>query len=143
VSNISSRPSRTSNKPPRATRRVATYRTTIESRRTTLPLKVDRAALKLWRRKRYMAQKDLASLIGVGWETIQRWELGESNIPGYLQLILERLDEIMLWHPDGPRMQDGKTLTGIETASPPPPQASVTNIADALRPAVRADARRR
>jgi hypothetical protein len=83
-----------------------------------LPVNLDYAALRLWRRMRYLTLKDLAAVLGIrSWITIQRWELGRTSVPPYLQLALERLDEIMIWHPDGARPKPNETFI-LEIAPP-------------------------
>jgi ribosome-binding protein aMBF1 (putative translation factor) len=116
------------NTPQTKVKRRRAYSDSVQARRLVLPLNVDRYALRLWRRKRYMGQGDLAALLDLSWMTITRWEHGESSIPSYIQLVLERLDEIMLWHPDGPRLKEGQQIVPIEVATPPPPGTRIPAV---------------
>jgi DNA-binding XRE family transcriptional regulator len=72
--------------------------------RTAMPARPDftAAELRAWRRQRWLSQPDLAQLLGVKRLTVGRWERGESAIPSFLRLALERLDQILVWSPDGP-----------------------------------------
>jgi hypothetical protein len=47
-----------------------------------------------------MTQPELAGLLGVAKNTAFRWESGESSVPPFLQLALERLDELHDWRPE-------------------------------------------
>src|SRR5215471_3239725 len=92
--------------------------TPADTRRPELNVYVDPFALRAWRRKRYLSQFDLGSLLGIDLITIQRWERGHHSIPPYLQLALERLEQLMFWHPDGARLKEGQTTDSVELHAP-------------------------
>jgi transcriptional regulator with XRE-family HTH domain len=60
---------------------------------------MNRLELRAWRRQRRMTQPGLAGLLGVSKNTEYRWESGESSMPPFLQLALERLDQVYDWAP--------------------------------------------
>ncbi len=62
---------------------------------------MNRLELKRWRRQRWLRQPDLAELLGVSVNTVNRWEVGESSVPPYLHLALAQLDALHYWSPDG------------------------------------------
>jgi transcriptional regulator with XRE-family HTH domain len=62
---------------------------------------MNRLELRTWRRVRYLAQRELGDLLGVGKMTVWRWESGESTIPPYLALALAHLDTLHRWSPEG------------------------------------------
>jgi transcriptional regulator with XRE-family HTH domain len=55
--------------------------------------------LRAWRTRRWLAQRDLADVLGVSSNTVNRWETGHNAIPAFLGLALERLDQISTWAP--------------------------------------------
>jgi len=61
---------------------------------------VNRHELREWRRARYLSQTALGELLGVVKTTCNRWEVGETNIPPFLYLALERLDQLYTFTPD-------------------------------------------
>jgi DNA-binding XRE family transcriptional regulator len=63
--------------------------------------RVNRLDLRSWRRTRYLTQSQLGELLGVNKMTVYRWESGQSDIPPFLDLALERLDQLYTWAPDG------------------------------------------
>ena len=67
-------------------------------------------ALRMWRRRRWLSQPDLAYLLGVHGQTVNRWERTLYAIPPYLELALERLDDLYDWSPDGPTDKHGKRV---------------------------------
>ena len=62
---------------------------------------MNRLELKAWRRARHVTQIQLGELLGVNKMTVYRWEVGESTVPPFLKLALERLDELHYWSRDG------------------------------------------
>jgi DNA-binding XRE family transcriptional regulator len=58
---------------------------------------MNRLDLRRWRRQRRLTQTALAERLGVTKNTAYRWESGESSVPPFLQLALERLDELHDW----------------------------------------------
>lgn len=52
-------------------------------------------AVRSWRLKHGLSQAQLAGRLGVNVFTLQRWEYGSSDPPAFLQLALERLDQIL------------------------------------------------
>ena len=49
--------------------------------------------LRAWRMRRFLTQKALAELVGVPYQTVQRWESGQSMPrPGYLRKLCEVLE---------------------------------------------------
>jgi len=49
--------------------------------------------LRAWRIKHDLSQAELAELLGVGQNTISRWEQGKRSVPLYLPLLLKYLEE--------------------------------------------------
>jgi DNA-binding transcriptional regulator YiaG len=66
---------------------AAQYVATLHSRQ------VPTFDLRAWRRSHGLTLKALASVLGVYWITVQRWETGAQAIPPYLHLALERLEQ--------------------------------------------------
>ena len=49
--------------------------------------------LRAWRLRRFLTQKQLAEKVGVPYQTVQRWEAGQSKPrPGSLKRLCEALD---------------------------------------------------
>jgi transcriptional regulator with XRE-family HTH domain len=69
---------------------------------------MNRLELRRWRRERYLTQAGLAELLGVRTNTVTRWEIGNNDLPPFLKLALERLDDLYDWEPDAknPRRAD-------------------------------------
>lgn len=56
---------------------------------------MNRLELRRWRKTRHLTQAQLGQLLGgVTINTVSRWELGEFDLPPFLYLALERLDEL-------------------------------------------------
>lgn len=53
-------------------------------------------AVRSWRVTHNLSQAQLAQLLGVRVFTLQRWEYGSSDPPLYLQLALERLEQLLV-----------------------------------------------
>ena len=51
--------------------------------------------LKAWRRQHDCTQLELAALLGVDVGTVSRWERGTQGIPPYLDLALQRLEDML------------------------------------------------
>lgn len=51
-----------------------------------------RVTLRRWRLEHELSQAQLASLLGVAWLTVQRWEAGVQNPPRYVFLALRELE---------------------------------------------------
>jgi DNA-binding XRE family transcriptional regulator len=62
---------------------------------------VNRLELREWRKRRWLTQAGLGELLGVERMTIYRWESGDSTVPPFLKLALERLDTMHYWSPAG------------------------------------------
>lgn len=63
---------------------------------------MNRLDVRNWRRQRWLTQTQLGELLGVNKQTVYRWEAGTSEVPPFLDLALERLEETHEWTPDGP-----------------------------------------
>ena len=63
---------------------------------------MSRQQLREWRRTRYLSQPNLAELLGVSTNTVNRWEVGETKVPSFLHLALETLDREYNWARTGP-----------------------------------------
>ncbi len=50
--------------------------------------------LKTWRKRNDFSQSQLARALGVHTITVSRWEISLREIPSFLRLALERLEEI-------------------------------------------------
>jgi transcriptional regulator with XRE-family HTH domain len=61
---------------------------------------MNRLELRQWRSRRHLTQTSLAELLGVCQNTAWRWESGESTVPPFLPLALDRLDELHDWRSD-------------------------------------------
>jgi DNA-binding XRE family transcriptional regulator len=61
---------------------------------------MNRLELRAWRRRRYLTQATLAHFLGVAEMTVNRWETGESSVPPFLNLALERIDQLHPWAPN-------------------------------------------
>lgn len=48
--------------------------------------------LRVWRVRQQLTQGELAVILGVSINTVNRWECGEARIPGFLPLALETLE---------------------------------------------------
>ena len=48
--------------------------------------------LRVWRVRQQLTQAELAVLLDVSLNTVNRWECGENRIPGFLPLALETLE---------------------------------------------------
>ena len=53
---------------------------------------MDRQELKVWRKQRGFTQGELATLLGVKWLAVSRWERGERGIPALLPLAIKGLE---------------------------------------------------
>lgn len=51
--------------------------------------------LREYRKKLGLTQESLAEKLGTTGNTVARWEREEIGIPGYLQLAMERLEQIL------------------------------------------------
>ena len=59
------------------------------------PMEADGRELRMWRKRHRLTQQGLADRLGVRVLTVIRWEAGLHPAPGYLQLALERLDQVL------------------------------------------------
>ena len=59
------------------------------------PTEADGRELRMWRKRHRLTQQGLADRLGVRVLTVIRWEAGLHPAPGYLQLALERLDQVL------------------------------------------------
>ena len=53
---------------------------------------MDKAALKAWRQRQRLTQRELANLLGVTPMCVAFWEWGKRRIPPFLPLALEALE---------------------------------------------------
>jgi transcriptional regulator with XRE-family HTH domain len=65
---------------------------------------MDRQALRAWRKRAGLTQKEMAQLLGVHHMALSFWELGKRRLPALLPLALEALEY---------RMQAGGGKNGI------------------------------
>jgi transcriptional regulator with XRE-family HTH domain len=54
---------------------------------------VNQRELRAWRTLRELTLTELGDLLGVNRKTVWRWENGDTSMPPFLPLALERLDE--------------------------------------------------
>lgn len=54
--------------------------------------RISPADLRAWRTARKLSQQRLASLLGVTWLAVQRWEAGTRKVPAFLGLALKGLE---------------------------------------------------
>jgi transcriptional regulator with XRE-family HTH domain len=63
-----------------------------------MSLEAEGLRIRKWRHDHGLTQQQLADHLGVVWLTVQRWETGKREPPGFIWLALDRLDQLLTGH---------------------------------------------